>query len=98
MKQFFIYLQIQFRRFFPSKIDKMNRKLHKALVDVSAERKGVRLAVDAYMVKHYHIGCLSAFIPRKGISKLKVYNDIQKQFGEQMRACNLRLTRSLVWK
>ena len=91
MKQFFIYLQIQFRRFFPSKIDKMNRKLNKALVDVSAERKGVRLAVD-------HIGCLSAFIPRKGISKLKVYNDIQKQFGEQMRACNLRLTRSLVWK
>ena len=98
MKQFFIYLQIQFRSILPSKIDRINSKLDKAVVDVEAERKGVRLAVDAYMVKHYHIGCLSAFIPCKGISKLKVYNGIQKQFGEQMRACNLRLTRSLVWK
>ena len=98
MKQFFIYLQIQFRSIFRSKIDRINSKLDKAVVDVEAERKGVRLAVDAYMVKHYHIGCLSAFIPCKGISKLKVYNGIQKQFGEQMRACNLRLTRSLVWK
>ncbi|RXG32060.1 hypothetical protein [Leeuwenhoekiella marinoflava] len=98
MKQLFIFLQLQFRRIFPSKLDRINRKLSDAYVDISAERKQLRADVDAYMMKAYRIGSLSEFIPRKGVSNLKVFNDIQLKFGKQMRACNQRLTYDLRWK
>ena len=98
MKQVFIFLQLWFRRTFPSKLDRINRKLSKAVVYVSAERKKLRAEVDLYMMKAYRIGSVSEFIPHHGISKLKVYNDIHKRFGDQMRACNQRLTLDLRWK
>jgi len=98
MKQLLIFLQLQFRRLFPSKLDKINRKLSDAVIDVSAERKKLKADVDAYMLKAYRIGSLSEFIPRKGASNLKVFNDIQLKFGAKMRACNQKLTFDLRWK
>ena len=98
MKQLFIFLSIQFRRFFPSKIDKINRIMSDAVVDIEQERKKLRTDVDAYMMKAYRIGSLSDFIPRKGVSNLKVCNDIYLKFGKQMKACNQKLTADLRWK
>lgn len=98
MKQLFIFLGLLWKKLFPSKLDKINRVMSDAVVDIEKERKKLRADVDAYMMKAYRIGSISEFIPRKGVSNLKVCNDIYLKFGKQMKACNQKLTADLRWK
>ena len=81
--------------FFPTDLMKFEKKLDKEAKKVVKQRQRVKKEILAYVRKNFGVKGNSKHIPYKGYNKEKILVGIYANFDDEMKAANLKVTKSL---
>lgn len=85
---------------FPTRLERINKKLKKVALREEKKRLDLKIAIRDHVRKKYNVTYdkRSKFIPIKGLKRFEVFQDITHRFETQLRDSNLQLTTDLRFK
>ncbi len=100
MKKVSLFLKWLRAYLFPTKLERINKKLRKPAIEAEKKRMDLKLAIRNHVRKKYNVTYdkRSKFIPIKGVKTFEVYQDLIHKFEKELKNTNLQLTTDLRFK
>ncbi len=91
------YILKIWRQIFPSKLDKVNRELEKAVIQQEKERIRLKREIYFYTLEKFGIH-ISDYIPPRGVNTYHIYQVLKKKYAGEIKDLSLVLNYDLTWK